>query len=224
MFIKDFARVSEPLNRLKKKNVAFVWGPEQEESMQALKNALESAPAIIPIDYSLDMEVILSVDTSWKAVGFYISQEHPGMSPSRRIARFGSITMNEREARFSQPKRELYGLCRALHTCKYWILGCRRLVVETDAKYLKGMLEHPSIGPNATVNRWIDAILLYHFTLRHVPGKTFGPDGLSRREAQPGDEKHLDFEEDTDNLGGISKFEYPDLENNVPDADRYVLV
>src|ERR1700742_783028 len=219
MFIKDFSRISEPLNRLKKKNVPFEWGPEQEESMQLLKDALERAPAIIPIDYDLDTEVVLSVDTSWKAVGFYISQIHPGMKPEKRVSRFGSITLNERKARFSQPKRELYGLYRALHECKYWLLGCRRLVVETDAKYLKGMLEHPSLGPNATVDRWIDSILMYHFTLRHVPGKTFGPDGLSRRDPQPGDEKPLAIEEDIDEHNGPLAFEYPDLENGIDGAE-----
>ncbi len=30
-------------------------------------------------------------------------------------------------------------------------------------------------------------ILLFHFKLVHVPGKTHGPDGLSRRHLQPGD-------------------------------------
>jgi hypothetical protein len=85
--------------------------------------------------------------------------------------RFGSITLNECEARFSQPKRELFGLMRTLNACKWWLLGCRKLVVETDAKYIKGMLSNPSLGPNATLNRWIDEILMFHFVLRHVPGK-----------------------------------------------------
>ena len=62
--------------------------------------------------------------------------------------------------------------------------------METDAKYIHGMLNHPEMGPNATINRWIEKILMFHFELRHVAGKTFGPDGLSRRDEQPGDEKY----------------------------------
>ena len=218
MFIKDFAKISEPLNRLKRKNVQFVWGTEQEESMSALKAALIDTPALMPIDYHLDSDVVLSVDTSWKAVGFYISQEHPELKFSRRYARFGSITLNEREARFSQPKRELFGLFRALHECQYWLLGCRKLVVETDAKYLKGMLNNPSLGPNAAVNRWIDYILMFHFVLRHVPGKTFGPDGLSRRDKYPGDEEYPLSSEWEDEPAGLRGYEYPDLDNNVKGA------
>ncbi|KNZ77665.1 hypothetical protein J132_04484 [Termitomyces sp. J132] len=140
------------------------------------------------------------LDTSWMAVGFGIFQEAPDNPKQCTCAKLGSITLNEREARFSQPKRELYGLMRALQANKYWLVGCRKLVVETDAKYLKGMLSNPGVGPNATIIRWIEDVLLYHFTLRHVPGKTFSVDGLSRRLKQLGDEEYLpvNFEQELD--------------------------
>ena len=70
----------------------------------------------------------------------------------------------------------------------FWTFGCRNLIVETDAKYIHGMLNNPGEGPNATINRWIEDISMFHFELRHVPGVRFAPDGLSRRPAQPGDE------------------------------------
>ncbi|KNZ77803.1 hypothetical protein J132_03863 [Termitomyces sp. J132] len=129
-------------------------------------------------------------DTSWMAVGFGIFQEALGNPKQHTCAKLGSITLNEREARFSQPKRELYGLMRALQANKYWLVGCRKLVVETDAKYLKGMLSNPGVGPNATIMRWIEDVQLYHFTLRHVPEQTFSVDGLSMRLKQPGDEEY----------------------------------
>jgi hypothetical protein len=56
--------------------------------------------------------------------------------------------------------------------------------------YIKGMLDNPGMGPNATVNRWIEEILMFHFELKHVRGLTFSADGLSRRKKQPGDENH----------------------------------
>ena len=125
--------------------------------MESLKVALENCPALKPIDYDLDTAVVLAVDTSWKAVGFYVYQEELGGDKKKcQYARFGSITMNDREARFSQPKRELFGLMRALEANKLWLLGCRKLIVETDTKFLKGMLTNPSIAPNTTINRWIE--------------------------------------------------------------------
>ena len=219
IFIKDFAKLSRPLNDLLKLDVPFEWGPKQEECMQDLKDALMNCPAIKPLNYESDAPVILGVDTSWKAVGFWICQEDPENKRQRYFARFGSITLNDRESRYSQPKRELFGLFRALEASKYWLLGCRNLIVETDAKYIKGMLSNPGVGPNAAIMRWIDYILMYQFTLRHVPGKTFSADGLSRRDPQPGDDEYPLDKEWVDEPEGPLKFEYPDLENNVPNAE-----
>ena len=50
-----------------------------------------------------------------------------------------------------------------------------------DAQYVRGMLKNPDIQPNATINQWIAAILLFDFNLVHMPAaKHHGPDGLSR--------------------------------------------
>ena len=81
------------------------------------------------------------------------------------------------------------------------------------------MLSYPGIGPNAAIMRWIDYILMYHFTLRHIPGKTFAADGLSRREPRPGNDEYLPDKDWVDEPEGTLEFEYPDLENNVPGAE-----
>ena len=66
--------------------------------------------------------------------------------------KFGSIMLNEREVKFSQPKRELFGLKRALEASEYLLIGSQKLVVETDPKYIHRMLNHLEMGPNATIN------------------------------------------------------------------------
>ena len=79
-----------------------------------------------------------------------------------------------------------YTVCfRALRACKLYLIGVRNLIVEVNAQYIKGMLGNPNIEPSASINRWIIAILMFHFTLVHVPGTLHGPDGLSRRPPQP---------------------------------------
>ena len=188
IYIQDYARKAEGLQKLLRGKIPFEWGEEQEESMKNLKEAAAKSHCIKPLDYSKPGNFVLAVDTSYQAVGYYIYYEDPENTKKKDYARFGSIALEPREQRFSQPKRELYGLLRALKACYYWLIGCRKLVIETDAKYIKGMLENPGMGPNATINRWIDQILLFHFELRHVAGRTFGADGLSRREYQDGDE------------------------------------
>ena len=159
----NYAARAHWLQRMTKKEIPFEWGPKQVESMEAVKEGVRQAKALRPIDYEGQGAVVLAVDTSYIAVGFYIYQEDQLDPKKKHYAKFGSRNLNSREARFSQPKRE------------------------TDAKYIKGMLDHPDMMPNATINRWIDKILMYHFVLRHKAGATFGPDSLSRRPVQPGD-------------------------------------
>ena len=152
--------------------------------------------------------MVLAVDTSWKAIGFYIYQQDPEDAKKQYYVRFESITLNEREARFSQPKRELFGLMRALEKMRYWLIGCRKLIVETDVSYIFGMLKNPDYAPNATINCWIKKVLMFHFTLRHKKGKTFGPDGLSRRDPSPKDPLFANSEEFKDEPGGPPDLDY----------------
>ena len=104
IYIKDFAKLAKPLNRLLRKNTLFEWNEEQKNSMKILKNALENAVPLGNIDYESDGTVVLAVDTSWQAVGYYIYQEAADTKKIKTYIKFGSITMNEREVRFSQPK------------------------------------------------------------------------------------------------------------------------
>ena len=91
---------------------------------------------------------------------------------------FGSITLNDHESCFSQPKLELYNLFCTLCALKMYLIGVQNLVVEVDTRYIKGMLANPDLALSASMNCWIISILLFHFTLIHVPGTWHGPDGL----------------------------------------------
>ncbi|KAG5634075.1 hypothetical protein H0H81_003491 [Sphagnurus paluster] len=103
--------------------------------------------------------------------------------------RFGSITLNTHESRFSQPKLELYGIFQALGAFQLYI-------IKVDACYIKGMLSNPDIQPSASINRWITAILMFDFKLVHVKGTHHRPDGLSRWPPQPGDPEPTEKEDE----------------------------
>lgn len=197
-YIPNYAIRAEGLQKLTRGKVPFVWGPEQIKSVEMVKEGVRLAQPLRPIDYHGQGSVVLAVDSSYIGIGFYIYQEDKDDPKKLYYVKFGSMTMNEREARFSQPKRELYGLMRALKANKAMLFGVRKLIVETDAKYIHGMLRNPDLMPNATINRWIDEILMFHFTIRHKAGATFGPDGLSRRPRQPTDPEEAPISDDED--------------------------
>ena len=163
--------------------------------MEQLKTAIITSPALIPINYKTERMVYLSVDSSFRAVGWILSQDCE--DGQRRPSRFGSIGWNERESRYSQPKIELYGLFRTLRALRMHIVGIANLVIEMDAQYVRGMLNNPDVQLNTAINRWIAAILLFDFKLVHVPAeKHLGPDGLSRREPIPGEDDNEDDPEE----------------------------
>jgi len=152
IFIRNYSAITRPLTRLTREGIDFEFGPEEIEAQERLKQAIVTSPAIRALDYESDATVYLSVDTSYIAIGYVIAQDDPDNPKIRRPSHFGSMLFNPREAKYSQPKLELYGLFRSLRAARLWIIGVQNLVVEVDAKYIKGMLNNPDIQPNATIN------------------------------------------------------------------------
>jgi hypothetical protein len=60
--------------------------------------------------------------------------------------------MDEVASQYSQPKLELFGLFQALQHWHLYIIGVKKLIVEVDAKYIKGMLNEPDLQLNVTIN------------------------------------------------------------------------
>ena len=146
VFIQDFAHLAHPLTSLTRKEAPFIFGPEQTSVQEALKAALLASTALRPIDYTSPAPIILAVNTSQIAIGFLLCQCDAKNPRIHRFARFGSITLNDRESHFSQLKLKLYGLFRALRSLKAYLIGVRNLVVEVDARYIKGMLANPDLA------------------------------------------------------------------------------
>ena len=188
IWIQNYSAITRPLVDLTRKDAEFIWEDQHDQAMEALKDAIITSPALIPINYTSTRPVYLAIDSSWRAVGWILSQQCE--DGQRRPSRFGSIAWNERESRYSQPKIELYGLFRTLRALRMHIIGVTNLIIEMDALYVRGMLNNPDVQPNAAMNRWIAAILLFDFKLVHVPAeKHLGPDGLSRREPVLGEDE-----------------------------------
>lgn len=186
IWIKGYSELARPLTELVRKDAEFIWDSRRQQAMDKLKEQVANSPALVAIDYSSDLPVILAVDTSNIAIGFVLYQMDE--QNRRRPVRFGSLPINERESRYSQAKLELYGLFRALRQTRFHTAGVKNLIVEVDASYIKQMINHPDLQPNATLNRWIASILLFHFTLVHVPAERHkAADALSRRERADAD-------------------------------------
>jgi hypothetical protein len=186
IWIAKFSQFASAITELWRKGFDFEWNARRKAAFETLKKAVASAPALQSIDYESDQPVIFSVDSSYMGTGFILSQlDEKGV---RRPARYGSLPFTEVVSRYSQPKLELYGLFRALRHFRLYLIGVKKLQVEVDAKYIKGMLNEPDLQPSNAMNRWVQGILMFDFELKHVPASKFrGPDALSRRPLGPGE-------------------------------------
>ena len=54
IWVKDFTTCAKPLVLLTKKDMDFIWGPDQKHAMEDLKQAIVMAPCLRPIDYHCD--------------------------------------------------------------------------------------------------------------------------------------------------------------------------
>ncbi|GJE99479.1 polyprotein [Phanerochaete sordida] len=204
IWIKNYSLIARPLTELVRQDADFVWDERRQAAFQRLKTLVTAAPALHTIQYELDWPIVLSVDSSNIAVGFILSQRDD--KGKKRPARYGSLPMNEREARYSQPKLELYGLFRALRAFRIHLVGAKKLQVEVDAKYIKG-------------------ILLFDFELLHVPATGFkAPDALSRRGLGPGETIETDEDDWVDDIALLVREQHlpvPTIMRRQP--GRYVL-
>jgi hypothetical protein len=110
IFIKGFAQCAHHLVKLTQKDAEFEWGSDQERAQANLIKAILKSPALQPLDYESPSPVILAVDTSYIAVGYFLVQCNEENSRVQFYNWFRLITLNDCKAQFSQPKLEIYGL------------------------------------------------------------------------------------------------------------------
>jgi hypothetical protein len=72
MFIKDFSKRIEPINRLTSKDTPFIWTQECEAVVNELKELLTSAPILVFPDFKVPF--VLSTDASSVALGAVLEQ------------------------------------------------------------------------------------------------------------------------------------------------------
>ena len=80
-YIKSFATIALPLNKLIRKDTKFVWTEECQVAFETLKRALVTAPVLAFPQF--DKPFILAVDANDESIGYVLSQldsdnrEHP---------------------------------------------------------------------------------------------------------------------------------------------------
>lgn len=93
IWIQGYSSLIRPLTELYRKDVEFIWDERRELAFQTLKEIITEAPVLRNIDYSSELPIILSVDTSFIAIGFILSQMDE--SGRHHPSRYGSLSINK---------------------------------------------------------------------------------------------------------------------------------
>ena len=76
-FIPDFATVSEPLQQLTRKNVKFVWGHQEAEAFEKLKELITSAETLAYFKSNCKTRIV--GDARPTGLGAVLLQQQHGM-------------------------------------------------------------------------------------------------------------------------------------------------
>ena len=94
VFIQNFVKCVNSLTAFTHKYALFKWGQAQAAAQEDLKNTLLTCPTLKPLDYESGAPVILTVDTSTIAIGYFLCQCDPENPKKRTYTHFSSITLN----------------------------------------------------------------------------------------------------------------------------------
>ncbi|XP_059068626.1 transposon Tf2-1 polyprotein [Cryptomeria japonica] len=182
-FIKGFAEVSLPLERLTRKGEPFVWDKEQNEAFQELKTRLVRAPILAYPNWENKFHV--HVDASNFAIGAILTQ--PGSSGLDHPIYFARRLLSKAERNYSTTEREALGTVYVVQKFRHYLLATP-FTFFVDHQALMYLVNKPVI--QGRVSRWL--ILLQEFTFNVVvrPGKSHVmANHLSRiKSGEPGEE------------------------------------
>lgn len=172
-FIRNFASIAAPLNKLTRKKSTFVWTTECMHSFQELKNSLISPTLLQYPDFS--KQFIITVDASKYGIGAILSQSQN--DEDLPIA-YASKSFTKGEANKSTIEQELIAIHFAIKHFRPYIYGTQFLV-KSDHRplvYLFGLKD-----PSSKLTRLRLDLEEYDFIIQHIKGKdNVGADALSR--------------------------------------------
>ena len=122
--------------------------------MNALKTALTQAPALVRLDYSEGVGIIiLTPDASLKGWGAVLMQIDA--EGQRHPSRYESGLWSKAEMSYDVTKCECHAVLKALQKVWYWLYGVH-FVLEMDANVLVTQLNQSATDlPGSLVMRWI---------------------------------------------------------------------
>jgi deoxyuridine 5'-triphosphate nucleotidohydrolase len=177
-FIPNFAKISEPLRKLLKKDTVWQWEKDQQVSFDSLRTALITEPVLAFPDF--DKDFILETDASAAGLGAVLSQrkddglEHP--------IHYASRSTNIHEQRLATTTElEATAVMWALEYFRHYVHG-KKTIIRTDHQAIQFIFAKGSLRPvPRKFARWITQLSDYDYVITYKLGRAnANADALSR--------------------------------------------
>lgn len=180
-----------PFRDLLKPSTPFYWDEALQKLFQDAKS--EIIKQIVNGVNMFDKNRITCLATDWSksGIGYFLSQKHctcEEITPSCcrdgwKLVLAGSRFTKPAESHYHPVEGEALAVAYALQKTRYYIQGCKQLIVATDHRPLLKIFGDRSLEDitNPRLLNFKEKSLQYRFQMVYVPGKkNDGPDSMSR--------------------------------------------
>ena len=174
-YLKKFSPVlselSEPLRRLCKSGVKWVWESEQQNAFEAIKQVIMTLPVLTY--FNKTKKHTIQCDTSKKRLGTVLLQESkPVMYVSRALT--------ETEQRYSNIERKLLAIVFALERLNHYTFG-RTITDQSDHQPLQSIWKKSVVSASPRLQRLLLRLAHCYLNIEFLRGKeSVVADTLSR--------------------------------------------
>ncbi|CEL08608.1 hypothetical protein ASPCAL11756 [Aspergillus calidoustus] len=176
-YIDQYAFHMAPLFKLLRKEQKFEWEEMQQETFEAMKEAITTAP-IMP-QHNPELQTTLETDASDYAIGARMTQPGPDGRP--RPVGFWSRKLTGPEMNYDIHDKELLAIVAAFKQWRVYLQGARHtVIVKSDHKNLTYFTTTKELTRRQA--RWAELLSQYDYKIEHCKGTENGQaDALSRR-------------------------------------------
>jgi len=176
-FIKDYPKITSPINQLVKKNVKFSWTKEVQKAFDKLKKQFGQEPILVTADPTKPFKIF--TDTSNNGTGAVLTQkdkngvQHPCF--------FYSKPFTGAEKCYHTAKQEFLAIIQAIQEQRQYIDGApEETIVWTDHNNIIHWTNPSKLSRRMMC--WSTTLSAYKIKIKHILGnKNIIADVLSRR-------------------------------------------
>ena len=177
-FTPEFATTAEPLRGLLSTKNTWIWTPLHNESFNAIKTLLSSAPVLAHYDPTKTTK-IRTDGSHLKGISVMLYQKH---GEKWKLIDCASRFLSPTEKNYFPIEVEMLAVTWGCNKMSLYLQGLPHFQIQTDHKPLVPILNHKSlVDMSPRIQRLRMKLLQFTFTAEHVPGSTLlDADSLSR--------------------------------------------